>query len=233
LGTEPGAPIAPPGSPVTANVPLFGPTPLATVEPAPLGPPPSGDAKGIEALEQNAAKAVAPAVAADEEFPDPIEHVDGSKKGDSGKALDGKNARPEDVPAWGKGKLHTPTIHRLRLDGPGAALHGVSDATGFTVLIPGRKLMEEGGPIAKRDSRIGRARTTNTPGGAQVRITFRETLPAYRVRLRRDYVEILISAAEEPAAKKTSAKDAKDTKDTKDTLKAAAKPTASKVATKH
>jgi len=229
-GFEPGTPVAPPGSPVTANVPLFGPTPLATVEPAPLGPPPSGDAKGIEALEQNAAKAVAPAVAADEEFPDPIEHVDGSKKGDAGKALDAKNARPEDVPAWGKGKLHTPVIHRLRLDGPGAAIHGVSDATGFTVLVPGRKLMEQGTTIVKRDSRIGRARTTNTPGGAQVRITFRETLPAYRVRLRRDYVEILISAPEEPAAKKAPAKDAKDAKDAP---KPAAKLAATKVAVKH
>jgi hypothetical protein len=224
-GFEPGTPGTPPGSPVTANVPLFGPTPLATVEPAPLGPPPSGDAKGIEALEQNAARAVAPAVAADEEFPDPIEHVDGSKKGD--KSLDGKNARPEDVPAWGKGKLHTPVIHRLRLDGPGAELRGVSDATGFTVLVPGRKLMEQGAAIVKRDSRIGRARTTNTPGGAQVRITFRETLPAYRVRLRRDYVEILISAPEEPVAKKAPAKDVKEAP------KPVAKPAAGKVAAKH
>jgi len=62
----------------------------------------------------------------------------------------------------------------------------------------------------KRDTRVGRARTTNTPGGAQIRITFRETLPGYRVRLRRDYVEVLISAPEESAAKKTSTKDAKE-----------------------
>jgi len=230
LGTEPGAPVVPPGSPVTANVPLFGPTPLATVEPAPLGPPPTGDAKGVEALELNAAKAVAPAIAADEEFPDPIEHVDGSKKGDASKSTDGKNAKPEDVPAWGKGKMHQPTIHRLRLDGPGAAINGVSDATGFTVLVPGRKLMEQGAAIVKRDTRVGRARTTNTPGGAQIRITFRETLPGYRVRLRRDYVELLISSPEESAAKKTVAKD------TKEAPKPATNPKAipaAKVAAKH
>jgi len=224
-GLEPSAPVALPGSPVTANVPLFGPTPLATVEPAPLGPPPSGESKGIEAAEQSAAKATAPAIAGDEEFPEPIEHVDG-KKGADEKAIDAKNARPEDVPAWGKGKLHMPTIHRLRLDGPGAELRGVSDATGFTVLVPKRKLMEEGATIAKRDPRIGRARTTNTPGGAQLRITFRETLPAYRVRLRRDYVEVLISAPEESASATKKA----PPKDTKEAPKPAAAPAVAKPA---
>jgi hypothetical protein len=198
---------APPGSPVVANVPLFGPTPLATMEPAPLGPPPTADARGIEAAEMNAAKAIAPGTAADEEFTDPIEHVDGSRKGES-KSADGSSTRPEDVPAWGKGKMNQPTIHRLRLDGAGSALHGVSDATGFTVLVPGRKVMEQGTAILKRDPRIGRARTTNTPGGAQVRITFREVLPGYRVRLRRDYVELLISAPEEKPAKALPAKEA-------------------------
>jgi hypothetical protein len=200
----------PPGSPVTANVPLFGPTPLATMEPAPLGPPPTLEARGVEAAEMNAAKAIAPGTAADEEFTDPIEHVDASRKGTSGKAADGSSLRPEDVPAWGKGKMNQPTIHRLRLDGAGAAIHGVSDATGFTVLVPGRKVMEQGTAIIKRDPRIGRARTTNTPGGAQIRITFRETLPGYRVRLRRDYVELLISAAEEKPAKAAPPKDTKE-----------------------
>ena len=206
----------PPGSPVTANVPLFGPTPLATTEPAPLGPPPTAATRGLEQAELTAAKAVTPPTASDEEFADPIEHVDGSRKSADGKSADGKNARPEDVPAWGKGKMHTPTVHRLRLDGPGSELHGVSDATGFTVLVPGRKIMEQGDSIIKRDPRIGRARTTNTPGGAQVRITFRETLPAYRVRLRRDYIELLISESEESAPSKPTTKDAKATRDSKD-----------------
>jgi hypothetical protein len=217
-GAAPGAVLPPtgtlgaqvPGSPVSANVPLFGPTPLATMEPAPLGPPPTADARGIEAAEQSAAKAVAPGTAADEEFTDPIERIDPSKKGADGKAADGKSTQPEDVPAWGKGKMHAPTIHRLRLDAAGSALHGVSDATGFTVLVPGRKVMEQGNAIIKRDPRVGRARTTNTPGGAQVRITFRETLPGYRVRLRRDYIELLISAPEEKPAKALPQKDAKE-----------------------
>ena len=108
-----------------------------------------------------------------------------------------KDAKPEDVQAFGRGKMHLPTIHRIRLDGPGAAINGAVDPMGFTVLIPNRKLMEQGGGIAKRDTRFARVRTTNTPGGAQVRVAFKSTVPAYRVRLRQDYIELLISA---PAA---------------------------------
>jgi hypothetical protein len=200
----PAGPVAISGSPVSANVPLFGPTPLATLEPAPLGPPPSAEAQAVEAAEMLAAKAAAPAAVDDEEFPEPGER---GSAADRKKAASDAKTRPEDVAPWGNGRMHLPTIQRLRLDSPGAALHGQVDPTGFTVLVPGRKLMEEGGPIAKRDPRIARIRTTNTPGGAQVRIAFQGSVPGYRVRLRRDYIELLISAPEEKP-KKAAAKDA-------------------------
>ncbi len=196
-----------PGAPVTANVPLFGPTPLATVEPAPLGPPPTGTSAAEEAAELAAAKALTPPAAEDEEF---VEAV--SPRSSSSKKSDERSAkRPEDVAPFGRGRMHLPTISRLRLDAPGGELRGVADANGFTVLVPGRKLMEEGGAIAKRDTRIARLRTTNTPGGAQVRLTFRDGVPPYRVRLRRDFVELLISAPEAKptkAASKTKSKPA-------------------------
>jgi hypothetical protein len=188
--------------PVSANVPLFGPTPLATIEPAPLGPPPTSEAAAVEAAEMAAAKAASGVPAADEEFPESIERA---PNGAAKKSIDGKVAKPEDVAPWGRGKMHTPTIQRLRLDAPGAEIRGVVDPTGFTVLIPDRKLMEQGAAIAKRDARISRIRTTNIPGGAQLRIAFRDGVPGYRVRLRRDYLEILLSAPEEKpkAAAKT------------------------------
>lgn len=198
---------APTGGPVSANVPLFGPTPLATVEPAPLGPPPTSDAAAVEAAEMAAAKAAAITPAADEEFPESIERA---PNGSAKKSIGGKAARPEDVAPWGRGKMHLPTIQRLRLDAPGAEIRGVVDPTGFTVLIPDRKLMEQGAAIAKRDARISRIRTTNIPGGAQLRIAFRDGVPGYRVRLRRDYLEILLSAPEEkPKASAKSTKSAK------------------------
>jgi hypothetical protein len=205
LAATPETPASSPGGPVTANVPLFGPTPMATVESAPLGPPPTAESKAVEAAELAAATAAAPEGAEDEEFTDEPAGKN-RKKALNGKP--GKDAKPEDIPAWGRGRMHLPTIHRIRLDGPGAAINGAVDPMGFTVLIPNRKLMEHGAGIAKRDSRLARVRTTNTPGGAQVRIAFNGTVPAYRVRLRRDYIELLISATAQSKGKKSPAKEA-------------------------
>ena len=56
--------------------------------------------------------------------------------------------------------------------------------------------MEQGAGIAKRDPRIARVRTVNTPGGAQITFQFKDGVPAYKARLRRDFVEFLIGASE-------------------------------------
>ncbi len=197
----------------SANVPLFGPTPMATMEPAPLAPPP-GSPEAVEAQEKADAKSAAAPMAAapaDEGFSD--ESSDGDDKdakGDkSSKASEKseKSAKTDTTP-WGKGKLHSPTIYRLRLDGPGGKLQGATLSTGFTVLIPGHKVMEQGASIAKRDTRISSVHTSNRTEGAEVAFRFRESIPAYRVRLRRDYVEILIGQGE-------GAKDSKDSKSAK------------------
>lgn len=180
-----------PGSPVVANVPLFGPTPLTTTEPAPLGPPPGSDAADIEASERAEAKASAAPRAMDEAFPETEEEGPShEKKGDKSAKSD---VKPEDVSPWGHGKMHEPTIHRLRLDAAGAKIAGNMEPTGFTVVIPERKVMETGAAIAKRDPRIARVRTNNVAGGAQISFRFKDGVPSYRVRLRRDYVEFLIS----------------------------------------
>jgi hypothetical protein len=167
---------------IVADVPLFGPTSMTTLEPAPLGPAPDlaaePAANGEEAREMAAAKASVP----DEAFED------------EPRPKSQKKANPSQVAPWGRGKVRMPTIHRLRLDAPGGAIQGATDPTGFTVLVPGRKVMESGKPISKRDKRIARVRTSNTSGGAQVAFQFRDGVPAYRVRLRKDYVEFLISA---------------------------------------
>jgi hypothetical protein len=223
----PEAPVSPPGAPVTANVPLFGPTSMSTAEPAPLGPPPTAESKAVEAAEIAAAKASEPEGAEDEEFVDEPAGKS-AKKASADKA--GKDVKPEDVAAFGRGKMHLPTIYRIRMDGAGSAIHGAVDPMGFTVLVPGRKFMEQGSGLAKRDSRFARVRTTNTPGGAQVKMAFKSTVPAYRVRLRRDYVEVLISAAaEEPKDKKPVAKEAAKPaakEGSKPATKEAAKPAA-------
>ena len=176
---------------VSADVPLFGAQPMATMEPAPLAPPPSSTAALEEAAEKAEAKASVSAMADDESFTD-----EGSSK--TGKSKSSK--KPEDVAPWGRGKVVTPVIHRLRLDASGDALQGSLQPTGFTVVIPNRKVMEQGAGISKRDPRVARVRTVNTPNGAQVTFQFKDGVPAYKARLRGDFVEFLIGA---PEPKKT------------------------------
>jgi hypothetical protein len=178
---------------VSADVPLFGATPMATMEPAPLAPPPSAEASE-EAAEKAEAKASVAAAAEDESFPD-----EGDSK--AGKAKSDK--KPEDVAPWGRGKVVNPVIHRLRLDSAGDALQGSLQPTGFTVVVPNRKVMEKGDGIAKRDPRIARVRTVNTPNGAQITFQFKDGVPAYKTRLRRDFIEVLIGASEPKKSEKT------------------------------
>lgn len=191
-------------APVSANVPLFGPTPLTTTEPAPLGPPPGSEAADIEASERAQAKASMAPRSLDEAFPGGAEEGPGASEREP-TSSDKSGTKPEDVPPFAHGKLKEPTIHRLRLDGPGAKLSGTVEPTGFTVVIPSRKVMENGASIAKRDARIARIRAINTPVGAQVSFRFRESVPSYRVRLRRDNVEILISEPSPAKPAETSA----------------------------
>lgn len=198
-----------PSGVVTANVPLFGPTPLTTTEPAPLGPPP--DTAFDEQSERAAAKAGLRTDAdQDEDFEDSKPSRGASRDSDEAPTKQRESraepakVRPEDVPPWGRGRMHLPTIHRLRLDGPGDAIQGAAEPTGFTIVVPGRKVMEAAAGIARRDDRIARVRATNTAAGAQVSFRFKDSVPGYRVRLRRDYIEFLVSAPPEP--KKTEAK---------------------------
>jgi hypothetical protein len=180
---------------VSADVPLFGATPMATMEPAPLAPPPT-DEGSVEAQERAEAKASVSAAAADESFPE-------EEDGKSAKSKSSK--KPEDVAPWGRGKLTTPVIHRLRLDAAGDALQGSLQPTGFTVVVPNRKVMEQGASIAKRDPRIARVRTVNTPNGAQITFQFKDGVPAYKARLRRDFIEFLLGAPEPKKAASASA----------------------------
>jgi hypothetical protein len=56
--------------------------------------------------------------------------------------------------------------------------------------------MESGKGISKRDDRIVKVDAENTPEGAVVTFRFRKQIPAYKVRLRKDFVEFFVSAPE-------------------------------------
>jgi len=216
----------------SANVPLFGPTPMATMEPAPLAPPP-GSPEAVEAQEKADAKsnlsgAPISSAAADEAFSDESSDDDKSdSKSNKDESKSEKSSKTDTTP-WGHGKLHSPTIYRLRLDAPGGKIQGALLPTGFTVLVPGHKVMEQGGSIAKRDNRISSVRTSNRTEGAEVSFRFRDSIPAYRVRLRRDYMEILIGEGESKDSKPKSSKGEKSEKSEKSDSKVATRAKAHK-----
>jgi hypothetical protein len=176
-----------------ANVPLFGPTPMATLEPAPLGPAPD---------ELGGSPNGKPTQARDDEFSDadrdesftesPSKSRDKSDKADKPEKAE---IQPEDVKPFIEGKLHLPVIHKLKLDKPGAALQGTKQGNGFTVVIPNRKVTDSGTTIVKRDDRIADVKITNGDTGAKIKFTFRGSkVPAYKVRLRHSAIEFFISA---------------------------------------
>jgi hypothetical protein len=158
---------------IVAQVPLFGLTPMATMEPVP--PPPPGGQQSATS-EEEAKEMAAAQAAANESW-----------------ASEEQKVRPEDVKPWGRGRLHLPTIHRIRLNKPGSGIRGKRTETGFSVTIAGRRVRESGSAIAKRDRRIASVKTDNSSAGAKVTFRFRGKVPGYRVRLRGDYVEFLIS----------------------------------------
>jgi len=176
--TKPEVPTNPDG--IALEVPLFGPRTVATSEPV---------AAGAEVDEATAEKLAAAAAVPDQTWSDDAETT-------ITKAAPAKENAP-----WGRGRLHLPTIHRIRLDAPGAEIAGAVEQEGFVVVIPGRKAMESGRAIQGRDKRILKVLASNTAEGARVRFEFRGSVPAYRVRLRNDFIEFLISAPEDSLAK--------------------------------
>jgi hypothetical protein len=159
---------------IMAEVPLFGPQTVASTNPP---------AVADEISDAEAEKRAAAAAVADQTFEEPEE----------------VQVTAQDKP-WGHGRLYLPTIHRIRLDGAGTALSGAAQSDGFTVVVPNRKVMESGKAIQKRDKRIVAVKADNEGPNAKVRFEFRGPVPAYRVRLRQDFVEFLISAPEETVA---------------------------------
>jgi hypothetical protein len=95
---------------------------------------------------------------------------------------------------FGSGRLNLPIVYRLQLDQPGGSLRGERTPTGFDVIIPGRKSMESGTQIVRRDARIAKVTTTNGSDGTRVSFRFRSAIPGYKVRLRNDYIEFFINS---------------------------------------
>ncbi|WP_437680989.1 PilZ domain-containing protein [Sorangium sp. So ce131] len=186
-----GAAQAAPGGVLTAEVPLFGATPLSTTEPVPPTPPPDASGRAGDPLAEAAGAAMPGGPGADED--------DEASGGDE----------QEDAREWGQGVVRNPVVLKLKMDGPIEELNGAAGAMGFTVSLPDRRALSSGSGLARKDKRIASVRVVNTAHGAEVTLQFKDGVPAYKARAKGDRLEIALGK-DEP--KKVAAKSKKDKK---------------------
>ncbi|XYI01564.1 PilZ domain-containing protein [Sorangium sp. So ce1128] len=184
--TAPGGAAAAPGGALTANVPLFGATPLSTTEPVPPTPPAEPSALAGDPLAQGAA---VPGGPGDEE---------------AAEADDDEQESPRE---WGQGVVRNPIVLKLKMDGPVEELNGAAGAMGFTVSLPDRRALSSGSGLARKDKRIASVRVVNTPHGAEITLQFKDGVPAYKAKARGDRLEISLGR-DEP--KKVASKSKKE-----------------------
>ncbi len=163
----------------TANVPLFGATPLSTTEPVP------------------APTALAAAAAPGPDAPD--EEDDAAPSGSAG---DGKSGPP--LKEWGQGTVSHPVMLKLKMDGPIERINGAAGAMGFTISLPDRRSVSSTTDLARKDKRLASVNVVNTSHGAEVTIQFKDGVPPYLARVKGDRLEIALG--NEHGAKKVAKK---------------------------
>lgn len=103
-----------------------------------------------------------------------------------------KKARPA---PFGSNAVTHGNVLRLKMDGDIEQIHGASQPTGFTIVLPKRKSLEAAAPLASRDSRIASMRVANEDGGAELSVSFKDGVPNYQVRAKGDTLEIVLAQA--------------------------------------
>ncbi|AGP36039.1 hypothetical protein [Sorangium cellulosum] len=182
---------------LTANVPLFGATPLSTTEPVPPTPPADPGAQAGDPLERSAAVPGGP--------------------GDEDDAEADEDAQ-EGPKEWGQGSVRNPIVLKLKMDGPIEELNGAAGAMGFTVSLPDRRALSSGSGLARKDKRIASVRVVNTPHGAEITLQFKDGVPAYKAKARGDRLEIALGR-DEPKKVASKSKKEKEKSNRKDKKK--------------
>jgi hypothetical protein len=149
----------------TANVPLFGATPLSTTEPA---------AGAAPAAPSGAPSADPAATNGDDDEPAP---------GDG----EGKSLKE-----WGQGTVSHPIVLKIKMDGPVQRISGASGAMGFTISVPGRRSLSQAEGLARKDKRLASVNVVNTSHGAEISVQFKDGVPAYLAKAKGDRLEIAI-----------------------------------------
>ena len=188
VAPPPALPAAPAGSgPVTANVPLFGATPLSTTEAVPAIPTPA--ATGGDPA---AAAAPAPGAAPD---------------GDEEPGLADDEGGPA-LKQWGNGNVKNPVVLKIKTDGAIEKINGAAGAMGFTVSMPDRRALSNASELARKDKRIASINVVNNAHGAEITVQFKDGVPAYLAKAKGDRLEIALGSEGKKAGhKKVAHKD--------------------------
>lgn len=183
----PGAPGIPQGAStgtLTADVPLFGATPLSTTEPVPgLAPAPSGSAAAGAPLMPGGPED--PTAAAGANAVDPA-------SGDADEGGDEGGAQATSKKEWGTGGVRNPIVLKLKMDGAIEGISGASGAMGFTVSLPDRRSVSSASELARKDKRIASLQVVNNAHGAEVTVQFKDGVPPYLVKAKGDKLEIAL-----------------------------------------
>jgi hypothetical protein len=145
---------------VSANVPLFGATPLTTTEPAPLPAP-------AASVAANAA-------------PGDAAPGDDEDKGEEGP---GKTE-------FGQGDVKKPRTVRIKMDAPITNLKGSTSDDAITLFLPGRRNIEPAAPLSKRDKRISSVKAVPKDGGVEVTVAFKDSVPPFLAKANGKMLEI-------------------------------------------
>ncbi len=97
------------------------------------------------------------------------------------------------VAPFSNGAVSHGNVLRIKMDGEIEKIEGDGQATGFTVVIPGRRSLEPAAPLAARDARIASIRVTNDGTGAELSVAFKDGVPNYLVRAKGDVLEIVLA----------------------------------------
>jgi hypothetical protein len=173
----------PPGGAMTAQVPLFGATPMSTTETVPVAPSPSGQAAAPGMPTQPDPVAAAAPPPGEDEPGAPDDATPGNAAG---------------VKEWGHGAMKgKPVVLKLKLDGPVDGLNGASGAMGFTISLPGRRALSSASELARKDKRIASINVVNSAHGADVSVQFKDGVPPYLAKVKGDHLEIALGSEHE------------------------------------
>ncbi len=189
----------------TANIPLFGATPLSTTEPVPTA---------------------APSASADAN--DPAPQAGNEEPGNGDDEGGGDADKAEGTKEWGEGNVRSPTKIAIKLDGDVEGFNGAKGAMGFTIVLPGRRALSNSGELQKKDKRLATFQIANKPNGAEITLQFKDGVPAYLARAKGNKLEIMLGT--EGKSKKSVAKahSGKGSKGHHDAKKSGSKPKSGK-----